>query len=108
MRAGKLRHLVAIQSRDSGQDAAGGQLDTWSALATAYAGPRALSGRELESAQSVNNEISHVWEMRYLSTVTAGMRIVFRSVNYNILWIDNKGFRDREMLVYTSAGLSTG
>ena len=59
---GELRNRVAVQSRNQGQDAAGGAVDTWSDLFSASARIDILSGRELLAAQAVNAEITaEIW-----------------------------------------------
>jgi SPP1 family predicted phage head-tail adaptor len=89
MRAGVLRHRITIQSRSSGRDALGGQVPTWSDVATVWADVQPLSGRELLAAQANKSELTHTVTIRYQSQfsdpkVMAAMRILYAARIFNI------------------------
>lgn len=77
MRAGKLRHLVTIQSRTEGTNSFNEPRPVWKDFATVYASIEPLSGREFFAAQQAQSDITHRVRMRYVAGVTAKHRIVF-------------------------------
>jgi len=84
MRAGRLRHRVALQSSVETNDH-GSISQAWATQATVWADIRPLSGRELDIARQVNAQITHEVEMRYPSvSLTPKMRVVFDSRTFEI------------------------
>lgn len=77
MRAGRLRHRVAIQRRTGAESGFGEPTDTWTDLATVSAGVEPISGREYFAAQQVQSEVTHRVTIRYLAGVTPKDRIVW-------------------------------
>lgn len=81
-----LNSRITIQSRDSGEDAAGQPLQTWSNVATVWAHVLGQTGMGTirhsgEVAASIN---AYSFRIRYRTDVVAGMRVVFGGVNYDI------------------------
>ena len=82
---------------------------TWTVfLNDIWASVEPLSGRELFAAQEFHNEVTTRIRIRYRDGVTAKMRVVFESVNYNILVIIDPELRHRELQLLCSSGLSNG
>jgi len=86
---GDLNQRIQIQTRDAGLDAAGQQAQTWATTYTVWAWIKGASGmasaRQYEPQDGVAVALNtYSFRIRHLSAVTAGMRIVFNSVNYDI------------------------
>ena len=86
MRAGLLRHRLALQSATEADSGTGsGQLDkTWTTYATVWGSITPLSGRELTEQQQVISEVTHKARIRYRSGVTSEHRIVWDSRTFEI------------------------
>lgn len=129
MRAGKLRKLVAIEQRDSGQDATGQQAITWTQVAEVYAAIEPISGRELIAAQAVQNEVTHDIAIRFLPSglgaqyaledyfdedynveisMAGSLRVNFGGRYFNVLSVRNIDERDRVMMLRCAEGLKDG
>jgi len=111
--AGAMNRRVAIQQRNAGQDAIGGQLETWVTIATVWAAIEPLTGRELLAAQSVQSEVTHQLVIRWQAIFAnpkaiAAMRVVYGSRIFNITGALNQGERNRELLLLASEGLNQG
>lgn len=70
MRAGRLRHRVVVERATDGTDAYGDQVQTWTTLATVWAGIEPLSGREYLSAAHIQADVSTRIVMRGIPGVT--------------------------------------
>jgi len=77
MRAGRLRHQVAIQRRTSAESNFGEPADTWTTLATVPAGIEPVSGREYFAAQQVQSEVTHRVAIRYFAGISPKDRLVW-------------------------------
>lgn len=64
MKAGELRHKIAIQNLSTTRDGFGGVVETWTTIATAWARVEPLSGREFWEARKMNSDISMKITMR--------------------------------------------
>jgi SPP1 family predicted phage head-tail adaptor len=113
MRAGELRHRIAFQKRNASLDAFGGQLSTWSTIATVWADIRPMSGRELLAAQAINIDISHTVEIRYQlqfagPKAVAAMRILYGDRIFNIHSSIDPDERHKTLELGCSEGLTNG
>lgn len=112
MNAGKLRHKVDIEHLVAGspdQNQYGEPDETWTVLHNdIWASVEPLSGRELFAAQEHHSEINTRIRIRYRSGITAKMRVVFESTNYNILAVIDKDSRRRELELMCATGLNAG
>lgn len=106
--AQQLRHQITIQSRSTSQDATGGQVDTWSTVATVWAAIEPLQGREFFAAQQVQAETSVRIRMRYLAGVLPSMRVVFDSTIYDIKDVIDPEMKHRELHLMCSTGVTRG
>lgn len=75
MRAGQLRHEIEIQQTTDTLDAAGQPTRSWTTFANVWASIEPVSGSELVVARQLDPKTTHKVTMRYLSGVTAKMRI---------------------------------
>jgi SPP1 family predicted phage head-tail adaptor len=95
MEAGKLWHEIAIQSRGDTRDTFGGSIPAWSAYASTYAELKNLSGNELIQAQQIDSRITSKFTVRWDNGIRSSMRIVYKSRNYNIVYVNNIDERDK-------------
>lgn len=109
MRAGRLRHSVTIQKLQEGspdQTAEGADDVDWTAhLSNIAAEVEPLSGRELFAAQEWHSEVTTRIRIRYRSTITAAMRVVFGSRYYNIRHIIDPLERHEELHLLCTVGV---
>ena len=111
MEAGKLRHRVTIQQLVAGspQQLPNGEPDvTWTDYLTVWAFVEPLKGRELMLAQQMQSEVDVRIRMRYRSGVTAAMRAVYASVNYDILAVIDPDLRRVELELLCKVGTNDG
>jgi SPP1 family predicted phage head-tail adaptor len=100
MQAGKLWHEITIEQRNDTRDLIGASVASWATYLTTYAELLNSNGVEVLQAKQVNSFIDSAFKIRWDSGVRSNMRIVFKSRNYNIEWIDNIEERDKEMILY--------
>lgn len=84
--AGKYRHPLTIESRETTSDSYGASTESWVVFANVRGAILPISGRELYQADVVNSEISHRVHIRYIQGVKPSMRVNF---NGRILTIDS-------------------
>lgn len=111
MQAGKLRHRLTLQIRQSGspqKTARGAPDEDWTDVATVNAAIEPLRGREFLEAQAVQSEVAVRIRIRYRADVTAGMRAVRGSTIYDIAAVLNMGERNVELHLMCAQGASNG
>jgi len=85
VKAGDLRHLILVQSRDAGTDAAGQPLQTWTDLASVWADIRGANGLNTIKASLGGVEINaYSFRIRYRTDLDAAKRVVFNGQNYDV------------------------
>ena len=87
LNAGDLNRRVVITQRDSGVDAAGQPVTTWSTLATVWASVKAPAGKaqaERMSADRSTSVVAYSVRIRYRTDVTAAMRAEIAGQVYDI------------------------
>ena len=99
MRAGILRHRVALHSLTGAQDDYGEPIETWAAYATVWARVSPLQGKELINAQQVLAECTHDVEIRYNSNVTAADRVIHKSRTLEIMSIIDPDERNKNLIL---------
>ena len=91
IKAGRLRHRVAIQSKTNVQDPVTGEMvPTWTTVTGWESVPAAiepLSAREFIAAQAVQSMVVARITLRYRAWLDASMRIVHNGTIYNIAGI---------------------
>ena len=85
MRAGSLRHNITIQAKAEVDDGIGGYTETWSTFATVAATISPVKGVEAMELKKLESEITHKIFIRHLAGVTAKMRILFGSRQFDIV-----------------------
>ena len=113
LKAGRLRHRVAIQQKVQGQDPVSGDpIDVWQTVAGLEAVPCAiepLSAREFIAAQAVQSQVIARITMRYREGLDASMRILHKSTVYNIAGLlPDKDSGLEYFTVPVSAGVNNG
>lgn len=111
MRAGKLRHRLAIQALVPGspaQNSSGEPDETWTTLATVWAAIEPLKGREFLAAQQVSSEVTGKITIRYYAGVTAKYRFLYGARIYDIVAPVNVDERNVEMQFYVREGPNNG
>ncbi len=103
MRAGRLDRRVTIRSRTTAADAQGQQIETWSDVDTVWASKRDLRGREYFAAQSMNADVTTVFEMRYRADVTVLHRLVCEGLTYDIQDVSEIGRRQGLQVICRAA-----
>ena len=113
MQAGKLSHVVTVQTRSSTVDSVGQQSTTWSDLFTDRADIRPMSGRELSAAQAVQSEVTTRITMRYrpewsVGKTTAAYRVRYGTRTFDVHAVIDVGMANRTIEIMSSEGLTNG
>ena len=97
MLIGKMRESIELQSKSVTRDAAGGEVVTWSTVATVFAQAQPISGREFVAMRAAQSTITHRFRLRYLTGINTGMRVLWAGVAYDILEAINVDARNRQL-----------
>lgn len=100
MRAGALKHQVVIKTPTE-TNTGGEMISTWAEFDTVCAGVMPQKGGEYWSAKQIVDEEPKLFRIRYLTGVTAKMRVYFKDVAYDIKHVQNVNRRNREMILVT-------
>ena len=85
LKAGNLRHRIALQRKQQTQNPqTGALLTTWVTEATVWAAVEPLSAREFVAAQAVQSNVSVRITVRYRPGITSAMRLLHDGKVYNI------------------------
>ena len=84
MRAGKLRHVVTIQSKTVTQDSYNEEIITWTDVATVRAAIETPTGAEYLDVESQGASISHKVAVRYYPGLAPTMIVVWGSRTFEI------------------------
>jgi len=98
LRAGNLRHRIAIQTETSTPDGLGGFTLSWSDIPGMSAVPAAiwpLSAKESLDAMKLELTVTHKIRIRYRSGITAKNRIKFGTRIFNIISLINSDERNK-------------
>ena len=98
MRAGQLRHRIAIQESTDTADGAGGFTSSWSAISGMSSVPAAiwpLSSKESLDSMKLELQVTHKIRIRYRSGITAKNRILFGTRIFNIISLTNHDERNK-------------
>ena len=85
MRNGLQRHRLAIRAATEAADEYNQMIKTWATSSTVWGSVQPLSGQELVNAQQVHALTTHRIKIRYISTLTTEMRILFRTRVFEIV-----------------------
>lgn len=94
---GEFRHIITFQKLSNIQDDYGAPIEQWNDVLTIRAGIYPLSGREFYAAETVNSEVTHKINMRYMLGLNPDMRIKFGDRYFNIISIIN--FQERNVML---------
>jgi len=97
MNAGKLRHVITIQSLSATADDLGGLTSRTVFADNVRASVAALQGRELYKAQQVVAEVTHMIDIRWMAGVQAKMTILFNGRLFEIVAVLNPDERTKEL-----------
>lgn len=92
---GELRHIITLQKLENTQNDYGEVIEVWKDILTTRAGIYPVSGKEFFSAETMNSEVSHKVNMRYIPGITSNMRIKFGERCFNIESVIN--FQERNI-----------
>ena len=84
MRAGPLRHRVALQSPAESRAPDGGVSLTWTTYATRWASIAPITAREFREQDATQSSVTHRIILRHLAGVLARHRVVFGSRTFEI------------------------
>ena len=85
MKAGDLRNRVIIQNKSVTRDGYGAEVISWVTHATVWAAIEPLRGREWLETRMVQADVDTRIRIRYLSTVTPSMRVLWGTRVFEIV-----------------------
>ena len=94
MRAGALRHRVALQSVGTTYDDYGDLSDSWSTAASVWAAIDPVSGREKDISGELSGVVTHKIKISYRASVSPQNRITFDSRTFQVESVRNWQERD--------------
>ena len=107
--AGKLSEPITVQRATLTTDGAGGQTQSWATLSgsptKAWIMP--LSGSEQYRFDRMEANVKLKLVVRYTSSIQEKDRIVIRSRNYNVRFLNNIEFADKWLEIYVDGGVAT-
>lgn len=106
MNPGTLDQRVIIEQQSRTADAMGGAVTAWAALATVWAGVRAMTGRERADMAGVEAPASYRFTIRRRADVTDTMRLSWNGGLYNIRFIADPGARGLYMTIDAERGVA--
>ena len=89
MRAGALRHRIALQSVGSTYDDYGDLSDSWSTAASVWASIAPVSGQETDIAGELTGVVTHKFKIRYRASVSPQNRITFDGRTFQVESVRN-------------------
>lgn len=94
---GEFRHIITFQVPDDNKNDYGEDNGQWKDILTTRAAIYPVSGKEFYAAETVNSEITHKINMRYMRGLKPSMRIKFGDRYFNIISIIN--FQEKNVLI---------
>lgn len=89
MKSEELKHKIVIQKYENAVNDNGFEEEAWQDFKTVWAAITNLYGREYFEAAAVKAENTVKFTIRYVPSIEATMRILFKGKQYNITSIDN-------------------
>lgn len=96
--SGEFRHPIAIQKLDKIRNEYGEIIDTWVDFIEVRAAIYPLSGKDFFSAETLNSEVTHKINIRYVEGITSAMRIKF-GVRYFEIISPPINFQEKNVLL---------
>lgn len=97
MRAGWMRHRVALQRKTSSISAIGEPVDTWATHATVWASVEPQRAREYVAAQSEQAQGAWIIKMRWRGDVNRGQRALWNGHTLEIESVTSPFERGRDL-----------
>ena len=97
MRAGVLHEQVKIQSKSVTRDTDGGEIITWTDVATVWASIEPLRGQEFLEASGLHANVDHRIRVRHMSGILPSMRVLYGDRAFNINAVIQVAERRREI-----------
>ena len=95
MRSGNLDRQVELQAKTVKQDNYGEEIETWTKIATIWAGRKDLRGNEFFAAKQLSAEITCKWIVRYRNDITPdASRLVYDGKIHDVLAVIELGRRE--------------
>lgn len=94
---GEFRHKVTIEENRRIQNDYGEEVNEWQKVAETYAAIYPINGREFFAAESVNSEVTHKIQMRYICGIKPDMRVKYDDRIFHIQSVIN--FQERNVLL---------
>lgn len=91
MQSGKLDRRITIATLTITRDSHGGQVESWTTLATVWAAAVPWRGSEAVHADQVTALAEFRFQLRYRTDFDAKARVTFDGVVYDIIRIDEIG-----------------
>lgn len=95
MRTEELNHKITFQKLTTCTNENGFEIEQWEDFITCWTKAQNLQVREYFAAAAVQAEKTVKFTIRYLSSITSDMRILFEDKQYNINAIDNIKYKNR-------------
>ena len=103
---GDLDQVISIQQQSGTPDGGGGQAQSFSELAKAYASVRPIRGQEREERGAVREVRQYMFTMHRRTDLTNDMAIDWQGSRYNIRNIKVPGPREQFMDVIAEYGVA--
>lgn len=108
MRAGRLRHRIALYAPSLAQDGYGQATPSYALSATVWGAVEPASGSEKWVGDQISAEVVTRIRIRYRTGLDTTFRAVHDGITYNILEIRNVNTRDRELWLICGSGMNDG
>lgn len=82
--SGEFKHRIIIQKLNKVRNKYGELIDTWVDFLEVRAAIYPLSGKDFFAAETINSEVTHKINIRYVEGITSAMRIQFGSRYFEI------------------------
>lgn len=105
MESGKLRHLFIIEENTPTVDSFGSRIDSWAKFVSVHGSIAPLSGREFFAAQQYEAEVKAKARIRFIPGIEETMRLLHDGLYYNIIFVQDRDMRHRELTLFLSGGL---
>lgn len=104
---GSLNSRIEIQSATRTADGAGGATNVWATITngTVWANVESMSAFEVFAAIQRQHRVTHKITLRYMTSLTSGMRVKFGTRTFNIRGIKNLDERNAKMELTCEEGL---
>jgi len=101
MRAGMLRHRLALQSYTATQNEFGEEVKAWATQRTVWGSVEPLTGREYLEARATTQTVTHRIRIRHQPdlTVTPTWRVSWDGRTFDVESVLNTGERDKELVL---------